>query len=78
MYLARLTDQGELRVCEIDPLELDVDRLDKDKVYLRTRKRAPKEWRFTGYSGPGWAAIRDARDTAIAVVHALREHREAA
>jgi hypothetical protein len=80
MYLARLTDDGDLTVYEIDGWE--IEDFHKAKVCIKTQRRTAREWRFGPKEGDywprGWAAIRLTARGAIAAVHALREFREAA
>jgi len=83
MYLARLTDDGELSVYEL--AGESVVEFDPGKLWFKTGPRAREQWRFgkPGSSNPllrecGWAAIRTTARSAVAAVHALREHREAA
>ena len=83
MYLARLTDDGELGVWEIDPIVI-LD-MNHTKTKIIRGERGHVTWRFgkPSHSNPymretGWAAIRSTARSAIAAVHAARECREVA
>lgn len=72
MYLARIEPPGPIRVYPIDAIEVDTGDHNKERAIIRTRK--PKAWAVKGRTslrGPGFAAIDDSPELAIAAVRRL-------
>jgi hypothetical protein len=81
MYLARLSDEGELSVWQIEGLTAESN----NHGGFRFEKARPKVWRYgerpdglAVLCGGGWAAIKHTEAIAIMSVHAAAEQLEAA